>query len=232
MLKPEVKPLTYFVIALILFSLLGLEFPVFVLSRLVDGRGATQIFSWPINWYGAVFHWTVTMLIWGAGALGVYTWVKKRGVLSALIRFDFDQQDSLVLLVGLLFVIVYQVVYSRLTGLTIPQIWREYLGFQNMYGGQAWVVSIFQNLYYLVEFALVVLMIAFFQRAGEMWTKLNWFPWGALGLGLTWGMIHMVTNPQGALGVIVWAFFLGILFNLAKKSFFLTWIVGVLGFII
>ena len=232
MSKPDIKPLTYLLIALILFSFLGLEFPVFLLSRLVDGRGADQVFSWPVNWYGAIFHWSVTMLIWGAGALGVYAWVKKRGVFSELIRFDFDQQDSLLLLVGLLFVIVYQVVYSRLSGLAIPQIWREYQGFQNMYGGQAWIVSIFQNLYYLVEFALVVLMIAFFQRAGEMWTKLNWFPWGALGLGLTWGMIHMVTNPQGALGVIVWAVFLGILFNLAKKSFFLTWIIGVLGFII
>ena len=224
--------MTYILIALILFSLLGLEFPVFFLSRLVDGRGAAEVFSWPVNWYGAVFHWTITMLLWGAGALFVFSWAKKRGVLSELIRFDFGQQDSLVLVVGILFVIAYELVYSQLAGLAIPQIWREYRGFQNMYGGQAWIVSIFQNLYYLVEFALVVLMIAFFQRAGELWTKLKWFPWGALGIGLTWGMIHLVTNPQGALGVIVWAFVLGLLFNLSKKSFFITWIIGVLGFVI
>jgi hypothetical protein len=232
MKNPPGKPIVYVLLALILFSLLGLEFAVFFLSRLVDGRSAAQVFSWPINWYGAVFHWTITMLLWGVGALGVYGWLKKRRVLSELIRFDFGQQDSLLLLVGLLFVVVYEVVYSRLTGLVIPQIWREFQGFQNMYGGQAWIVLIFQNLYYLVEFALVVMMIAFFQRAGEMWTKLTWFPWGALGIALTWGMIHLVTNPGGALGVIIWSLLLGFLFVLSKKSFFLTWVIGVLGFII
>jgi hypothetical protein len=119
-----------------------------------------------------------------------------------------------------------------LAGLAIPQILREYRGFQNMYGRQAWIVSIFQNLYYFMEFVLVVMMIAFFQRAGELWTKLPWFPWGAIGLGSTWGMIHLITNPGGALGVIVWAFLVGTLFVLSKKSFFLTWIIGVLGFVI
>ncbi len=232
MSKPVIKPMTYFLMALILFSLLGLEFPVFLLSRVVDGRAASQAFSWPINWYGAVFHWTITMLLWGAGALCIYSWVKKRGGLPGLIRFDIERRDSVLLIIGIVFVIAYELVYSRLAGLAIPQILREYRGFQNMYGDQAWIVSIFQNLYYLVEFALVVLMIAFFQRVGEMWTKLTWFPWGALGLGLTWGMIHLVTNPQGALGVIVWAFVLGVLFVLSKKSFFLTWIIGVLGFVI
>ena len=230
--NPPVKPIVYVLLALILFSLLGLEFPVFFLSRLVDGRGTDQVFSWPVNWYGAVFHWTITMLLWGAGALSVYFWAKKKGVLPGLIRFDLDRRDGLLLVIGIVFVIAYELVYSRLAGLAIPQIWREYRGFQNMYGGQAWIVSIFQNLYYLVEFALVVLMIAFFQRAGELWTKLAWFPWGALGLGLTWGMIHLVTNPGGALGVIVWSLVLGVLFNLSNKSFFLTWMIGVLGFII
>jgi len=232
MQKIPVKPLTYFLIALIIFSLLGMEFLVFLLSRLVDGRGAAQIFSWLINWYGAVCHWMITMLLWGVGALSIFSWAKKKGVLPDLIRFDIDRRDSILLMIGILFVIAYELVFSRLAGVAIPQILREYRGFQNMYGGQAWIVSIFQNLYYLVEFVLVVMMIAFFQRAGELWTKLPWFPWGAIGISSTWGMIHTITNPQGALGVIVWAIVVGSLFVLSKKSFFLTWIIGVLGFVL
>jgi hypothetical protein len=232
MQKSNVKPITYALIALIIFSLLGLEFPMLFLSRLVDGRPASQAFSWPMNWYGAVFHWTVTILIWAAGAVGVYLWTKKKGVLPDLIRFEFKSRDGIWLVIGILFVIAYELIYSRLAGLSIPQIGREYRGFQNLYGTQAWIVAIFQNLYYLVEYLLVVMMIAFFQRAGELWFKSSWFPWGGVGIALTWGMIHLVTNPQGALGVILWAVLLGIFFVLSKKSFIATWIIGFLGFIL
>jgi len=232
MKKTMVKPIKHLLIALILFSLLGLEFPVFFLSRLVDGRAASEVFNWPVNWYGAIFHWTVTIILWAVGAWIIYTWAERKGVQSDVLRVKINQRDLVLLAIGVAFVIVYEMVYSRLTGLRIPQIWREYLGFQSMYGSKAWIVSLFQNMYYLMEFIMVVMIIAFFQRAGELWSKLFWFPWGGIGLGLTWGMIHLVTNPQGALGVIVWALILGILFILSKKSLFTTWIVGVLGFII
>jgi hypothetical protein len=230
--KTLVKPIIYLLIGMIIFSLLGLEFPVFFLSRLVDGRAASQIFSWPVNWYGAIFHWTVTIILWAAGAWIIYKWAKKKGVQADVLRVNINRCDLILIVIGVAFVIVYELVYSRITGLRIPQIWREYLGFQGMYGSQAWIVSLFQNLYYLMEFIMVVMIIAFFQRAGELWSKLSWFPWGGIGLSLTWGMIHLVTNPQGALGVIVWSLILGILFILSKKSLFTTWIVGVLGFII
>jgi hypothetical protein len=227
-----VKPISYLLISLIIFSLLGLEFLVFFFSRLVDGRAASQVFSWPVNWYGAIFHWTVTIILWAAGAWMIYAWAKRKGVRSDVFRVNINQRDVVLLAIGVAFVIVYELVYSRLTGLRIPQIWREYQGFQSMYGSQAWIVSLFQNLYYLMEFVMVVLMIAFFQRAGELWSKLSWFPWGGIGLGLTWGMIHLVTNPQGAVWVIVFGVMLGIFFVLSRKSFLVAWILGVLAFIL
>ena len=232
MKRTMVRPIQYLLIALIIFSFLGLEFPVYFISRLVDGRTASQAFSWPVNWFGAIFHWTVTVILWAAGAWMVYLWAKRKGVQADVLRVNINQRDLVLLAIGVAFVIVYELVYTRLTGLRIPQIWREYLGFQSMYGSQAWVVSLFQNLYYMMEFVMVVLMLAFFQRAGELWSKLTWFPWGGIGIALTWGMIHLVTNPQGALGVIVWSLVLGILFLFSKKSFFTTWIVGMLGFVV
>jgi hypothetical protein len=230
--KQTIKPATFFLLALFLFSLLGLEFLVFFLSRLVDGRSMAQLFNWPVHWYGAVFHWTVTILVWAAGATWAYFWAKRKGVIPDLVRFKFKQRDGLLLVIGIAFVIAYELVYSRLVGNPIPQIWREYQGFQNMYGNQAWIVSVFQNMYYLMEFVIVVLMLAFFQRGGELGFKISWFPWGSVGLAVTWGTIHLVTNPQGAVGVILWAMLMGIFFVLTKKNFFTVWLVGLLGFIV
>ena len=105
MQKSTIKPGTCILIALIIFSLLGLEFPVFFLSRLVDGRTASQVFSWPINWYVAVFPWTITMLLWGIGAVCIYYWVKKKGALPGLIRFNIDRRDGILLVIGIVFVI-------------------------------------------------------------------------------------------------------------------------------
>jgi hypothetical protein len=232
MQKTTIKPISYIIAGLIIFSLLGLEFPVFFLSRIADGRDASQTFSWPVNWYGAVFHWTVIMLVWAVGAYLIYRWAIKKAILSELIRFTFSRRDGMWLLFGVVFIILYELLLSRMAGSSIPQIWREYRGFQNMYGQQAWVTSLFQNLYYLVEYVLVVMMLAFFQRGGALWSKVSWVPWGGIGLALTWGTIHLVTNPQGAVWVIIWALILGIYFVLTKKSFYATWILGVLGFII
>ncbi|MFU8827589.1 MAG: hypothetical protein ACNA70_08890 [Brevefilum sp.] len=232
MRKNTHKPIAYILAGLVLFSLLGLEFPVFFLSRLVDGREASQVFSWPVNWYGAVFHWVLTMAVWMAGAYLIYRWVSKQGTMPDLMRFNFTRRDGMWLAVGLIFLILIESTLSRISAVALPQIWREYCGFQNMYGQQAWIVSIFQNLYYLVEFVLVVMMVAFFQFGGELWFKARWFPWGGIGLALTWGSIHLVTNPQGAVWVVVWALVLGVLFVLSKKGFLPTWLVGVLSFVI
>ena len=232
MKNSSIKPITFFFVALIIFGLLGLEFPVFFLSRVVDGRPVSQVFGWPMNWYSLLFHWTVTMLIWAAGAVVIYLWAKKKGVMPELARFNFQKRDGLLLAAGILLVIAYELVLSRITGLSMPQIWREYRGFQEMYSRQAWVVAIFQNLYYLVEYVLVVMMIAFFQRGGELWFKSAWFPWGGIGLALTWGTIHLVTNPQGAVWVIIWGVLLGVFFVQSRKSFLAAWILGVLGFIL
>ena len=141
MKKSIFKPTLYLLIALIIFSLLGLEFLVFFLSRLVDGRAASQVFGWPVNWYGAIFHWTVTIILWAAGACIIYAWAKRKGVQADLLRVNINQRDVVMLAIGIAFVIVYELVYSRLTGLRIPQIWREYQGFQSMYGSQAWIVA-------------------------------------------------------------------------------------------
>lgn len=74
-------------------------------------------------------------------------------------------------------------------------------------------------------------MQAVVQRAGELWFKRLMFPWGSLGLLLTWGMIHFFTNPQGAMSVLVWSVLIGVVFFFTKMGFFTALLFGILGFL-
>ena len=162
MAQKEPKAYIFVLYALLMFTLLGLEFAVLPISSLIDGRPADQTFSWAINWYGAVAHWVITMLLWSAGIFLFSRWAKRKNMLDHLLRLRFTSKDGTVLAFGVVFVIIYTVVHAAITNTQIHQIYREFLGFQRMYGNQAWITSIFQNLYYVVEFTIVIIMAALF----------------------------------------------------------------------
>jgi len=109
---------------------------------------------------------------------------------------------------------------------------REYRGFAKLYPGHAAVVTAFQFLYYLLESSMVVLILAAWQRAGEVWTGRPLVPWGALGLTLTWGLAHFASQPQGALWVVVSALLFGFVFVGVRKSFGPTLVVVWLTFVL
>ncbi len=228
----SVSPLRYLIFALIVFAFLGSEFIVMVLSTVVDGRSLDQYGTWPVNWYGALFHWSVTVLIWCLAAFFFSTWAIKRRVFSELINFRLNSKVLLYTLASVLIVILAAIVESRLTGARIPQIYSEYLGFQNMYGGNALVVTIFQNIYYIFEMVLVLIMLAFFQKAGELWFKNEKVPYGGIGIMLTWGLIHFVSHPEGALWITMWAIVPGLMYIVSNRSFYPVYALLLLGFII
>ncbi len=228
----KVRPAAYLVNGLIVFALLGSEFALLFLSRVADGRPVSQVFSWPINWYGAVAHWALTIAVWATGVFLFAHWAKRRKVISDLARFELDKKGWIILLAGAASAVLFSLMWSTVAGQTIPQIYREYLGFRSMYGANALIVTILQNAYYAVEFLLVFAMIAFFQRAGEMWSGAERVPWGSLGLMLTWGAIHFVTNPGGALGVMLWSLIPGAIYVVGDKRFAPVYLALILGFVI
>jgi hypothetical protein len=65
---------------------------------------------------------------------------------------------------------------------------------------------------------MVLLVIALFQRAGELWTRLMNVPWGGFGLTLTWGLAHLSSHPEGLLPVVLTALLLGFGFVWVQKS--------------
>ena len=230
--KTAVSPLRYFILAFIVFAFLGSEFIVLILSTIVDGRSLDQYGSWPVNWYGAVFHWSVTIFIWGLAALFFSMWAAKKQVFSELISFKINSKVLIYTVASVVIVILAAIIENRLTGARIPQIYSEYLGFQNMYGGNALVVTLFQNIYYIFEMVLVLIMLVFFQKAGELWFKWEKVPWGSIGIMLTWGLIHFISHPEGALGVTIWAIVPGLMYIISKKSFYPVYALLLLGFII
>lgn len=230
--KNNVKGIVYFVNAFIIFGILGSEFGVLFVSRLIDGRSLEQVGNWPIHWYGAVAHWLITIAVWGLGALFYYNWARKKGIVKELISFQFDGRVLKLTTVAVIVVIVTAVIQSQVGGSTFPQILREYRGFQNMYGNYAFIVTLFQNIYYAFEMILVLMMVVFFQKAGELWFKNAKIPWASLGLMMTWGAIHFLSQPQGALTVTIWALVPGLFYVSGRKNFYPVYVTLLLGFII
>jgi hypothetical protein len=224
--------ITYFVLAFLAFGFLGMEFGVLFISRIIDGRSLAQIGQWPIHWYGAIAHWTITILIWLFGYNLILSWMKRKKVREDLVDFNLHSRVYDLIFMAIVIVAISALIQSIVSDAVIPQVFFEFKGFESMYGGQALIVTFFQVLYYFVEMLLVMLMIILFQRFGEMVFKKRYIPYGSFGLMLTWGMIHFISHPTGALEVTIWALIPGMLFIYGNKSFWPVYLLLVLGFII
>lgn len=226
------KSITYLFLALLAFGFLGMEFGVLFISRIIDGRTFAQIGNWPIHWYGAIAHWNITMIIWLFGYHLILAWMKRREVREDLVDFTFHSRVYDLIFMAVVIVAISALCQSLVNDAQIPQVYLEFKGFEKMYGGQALIVTFFQVLYYFMEMLLVTLMIILFQQFGEMVFKKKYIPYGSIGLMLTWGMIHFISHPAGALGVTIWALIPGLLFVYGNKSFWPVYLLLVLGFII
>lgn len=232
MIEKKSGAISFFAMAFLLFSLLGSEYLVFFLDRIIDGRDIAQVFSWPLHWYGIVAHWAITIVIWSVAIAFSYIWLKKRK--QDAVVFDFSVKGKTLAFLGFVILLTILVEWWRAmaTGSVFPQILGEYHGFQAMYGDMAWLVSIFQNIYYIFEVLMVMLMAACFQMAGEKWTGNGLIPWSSAGLALTWGAIHYISHPAGAWGIIVLAVLSGLVYVYSGREFYPTFAVLFLTFVL
>ena len=101
-------------------------------------------------------------------------------------------------------------------------------------GGKTPLQFLFQYFYYLFEIILVVLLIAFGQRAGELWFHRSWMPWGGIAAGITWGLVHTLSKGDFWVGLTAMtaAVFYGIIYLLVGKraipAYLLIWMAFVL----
>ena len=71
----------------------------------------------------------------------------------------------------------------------------------------------FQYIYYLAEGFLISLVIVYGQMACEKWFHNDKIPYGGIVLGLTWGLMHIVSKGDLAIGLL--SAFAGFLFGAA-----------------
>jgi hypothetical protein len=87
-------------------------------------------------------------------------------------------------------------------------------------------------LVFLLESTIVILLLALFQKAGEVWTISPPVPWGGIGLLLTWGVANLGTHPQGAIYVLVFSVLFVVAFVVSRKSFAVTLAIIYLAFLL
>ena len=205
-------------LGLLMFFLLAADILSIFVGKWLDGRPLSDPAIWSTHWTATIGTFLCSVAIWSAAVLLVVWRARRRGTLTALFSLRLDRRAVALCGVGLLAVVALKWLEASGSGAAFPAVLREYRGFEHRYVGHGATVTAFQYLYYLLESMMVLLIIAFFQRAGELWTRLSSIPWGALGLTLTWGLAHFASHPAGALTVVMSALLFGFVFLGARKS--------------
>lgn len=216
----NLKGKSFFLLGISSFLLLASEFFVLFLDSLILGKSLGKLNLWKENWYFLVFHWIITILIWGTGTSLILLWLKRREVFYKIFPLSSIVKTLTLIALAIIIAFVLSILEAKLFSQGLFQIVREFEGFYNVHGKNAIILSIFQNIYYFFESLLVVLIVAFFQTAGEIWFKLKIVPWGSIGLFLTWGLGHFLSHPQGALYIAVFSLIPGFFYMFSDKNIF------------
>lgn len=145
-------------------------------------------------------HWIVTIILWGIVAF-ILTKVSKRkyGFDYWAYKDGLDRKEWVVALLLVLFAV----------GISIWS-WRGFKVYKEFYN-LGWLKFIFQYMYYLMETVLILLIVIFGQEAGELKFHKPNIPWGGMLVGLTWGLVHVLTKGELSTGIL--SFVTGILYG-------------------
>lgn len=190
----------YFLLGLLAFGGLSLELILKIIEDLVSKNS--------INY---ILHWILTCIIWGIFAFIIIEYSKKSTDFNV---FMYKSKPELK------YIIISTVILLTVIVFTNALFWE---GFKPAQEFKNLGVSkfIFQYVYYLFEIVLVVLMIAFGQRAGELLFKNTSIPWGGIFLGLTWGIAHSFTkNFSTGIVLLFVSVLFGSVYILLRKNVF------------
>jgi hypothetical protein len=201
------------------FSFLGLGLAAFLCLGLEAAAAfwvEPALYAKPMAEWGAgefARHWILTGIAWLAASFALASIAKNRlgmGVLAQKEKPGASGWAACLLAVAA----------SAVASAVNWHGFKPFLEFQNL----GWPSFAFQYMYYAFEAALVFLMLAFGQEAGERLfpsgKKSAKAPWGGAFVGLVWGMSHALT--QGGITAGLFSCYTGILFGAiylgAKKN--------------
>ena len=141
----------------------------------------------------------------------------KKNVVEEVISIKWNNNLVYLLIIAAVGSISLTIIESLIFSDSLPQFFREYQNFVQYHGTIGLIPWIFQNIYYVIESMLVVLLLALMQRAGEIWFKNDRFPYGGIGLLLTWGISHLIHGLISGLWICAFSLVFGWIFIKAKK---------------
>ncbi|MFJ2370419.1 hypothetical protein [Microbacterium sp. NPDC087665] len=215
-------PSTYLTLALFAFALLGFE----LLVPFVEPAIPTRVESVE----AAMLHWIVTIVLWTGGALGLLAWSLRHTGFSLRGSAAAHAPTRSIIVVGLVALTLAS--QWLLRGGVLPPI-AEYAALSARFGEAGMTAWLVQVAYYIVEVAVVALIIGFGQRAGEGWFHHPRVPWGGVILASTWGLVHFLTQDAatGVYGMAL-SLMMGVVYLLAGRSLLITFPILLVMFII
>lgn len=229
--EKNIKGGTYFSLAMLCFLGLGLDGLLIFVDYLIFGEAARAGFS-HYTWYMHVTHWGMVVVVWSSIVWYTCKKLSKKEKLAEVFNVSLSKKQVINIGIALVVSIVFTCLEQLLDAGTLPQIVREYTSFSKEFGNKALLMSIFQNVYYVFEVALVVLLLALMQKAGEEWFKNKRIPYCAVGLTFTWGLGHISHGGLAALWVMAFSAAVGLFFVLLKKNVWATYFMILFIFII
>ncbi|MDR2047092.1 MAG: hypothetical protein LBP79_04225 [Clostridiales bacterium] len=174
-------------LALAAFLGLGLEMiPAYLIEPVIYGGQAAD---W--NTAEILIHWSVTCVIWGIFTASLCAFAAKKSGESV-----FKQKKPL--RIGNWAVCLALTAACVIISLIDWKGFKPAIEFQTL----GLLKFIFQYIYYAFEAALVFLIIAFGQSAGERLFNVKKFPWGGALVGFTWGLVHAATKGSLIAGLL------------------------------
>lgn len=198
------KGFSFFRLSLYAFAGLGLELLLVFLESQIYGKSMHNF-----SVLEAVLHWILTCIMWGVVSYVLIKVSKK--------KYNFDIlgfKNS----IGLTDCIICFVILAISVTISVMD-WHGFkVAKEFLYNG--WLKFLFQYIYYLFETALVILIITFSQKAGEIWFEKVKIPWGGIFVGLTWGLIHILTKGELSVGLLscLSGLLFGIVYLVCKKN--------------
>ncbi|OFI06695.1 hypothetical protein CLOACE_08500 [Clostridium acetireducens DSM 10703] len=206
----HIKGLDFLYLGLYAFAGLGSEL---LLSLFIE----PLLYGKSINKFTSsenIAHWILTCIMWGIVAtLLIYVSKKK-------YEFDIFANRNKIGKINWIIALI-------LLGISIIiSIW-EWNGFKVLieFKNNGWLKFVFQYIYYIFEAVLVLLIIVFGQKAGEIIFKNTKLPWGGFLLGLTWGLVHFLIKGNLVIGLILClvSVLYGIAYLAVKKNVYVAY---------
>jgi hypothetical protein len=126
-----------------------------------------------------------SLLVWGYAR-----WAKRRGLFS--VRMSFTRSDAAWCLATAIIAVAAVAIQSRVSDEPYRFTWMAFTRYWGVLPGIG--NTILQYAYYVTEGFAAIWMVDAFQNAGEFALPRLRFPWGALGLMVTWGAGHFFSK--------------------------------------